>query len=391
MSLFVEMMARHGSRITRALQRRHRDDDEALIRCYRAALGIAADQATRAHHDVDHVTILECRVGCRATKSVTPDGVGDYACGRWFATTEAAVSGIGELADLLGQIERKPRWFIIRGKLIEGRHPGRVRRLLHPDKDDGPYFEPRPRRWAGLDFDSFELPAGVDPVDLDAVAAQAIARLPEPFCRASCWAQLTSGAGIKPGGRIRLFYWLDRPAAGADLKRWLKDVPGLDGSTLNDVMPNYVARPIFVGVADPVPVRSRLIAGEVDAVAVPAFPAPKRREAPPAEAIARPYVAPGRGLGFRPTRPEQYMLACLRGIVAALSGQGRERCVKVALTLYGLAKAGLLDPADVTERIKGIMRDRGWADDEQTRGNTLTDINRALGWAWDHAQPRTLP
>ena len=37
------------------------------------------------------------------------------------------------------------------------------------------------------------------------------------------------------------------------------------------------------------------------------------------------------------------------------------------------------------------MRGRGWALDEQTRGKTLADINRALEWAWDHAQPRTLP
>ena len=95
----------------------------------------------------------------------------------------------------------------------------------------------------------------------------------EPFRRASCWAQLTSGAGIKPGGD-RLFYWLDRPASGAELKRWLGDVPGLD-KTLNDVTPNYVARPIFDGVADPVPVRLRLIPGELDEVAVPDCP-PRR-------------------------------------------------------------------------------------------------------------------
>ena len=208
--------------------------------------------------------------------------------------------------------------------------------------------------------------------------------------------QLTSGAGIKPGGRVRLFYWLGRPTGGAELKHWLSGVPGLDGSTLNDVTPNYVARPLFDGVTDPVPVRSKLIPGEVDAVEVRIPPAPVRqphqapRPAAPATA-ARPHEAPRRGLGFRATRPERYMIACLQALADAPSGQGRERCIHIALTLYGLAKAGLLDPAGVTGRIKGIMRDRGWATDEQIRGDTLADINRALEWAWDHAQPRTLP
>ena len=282
--MFCAVGKRYGARVARELQRRHGKSGDAIERAYAAALGVAGIQDVRRYVDRDRVTVLGCAPGHRATKLIRPSGIAGYAAGRWFATTEVTVAGIGELAGLLGQLEREPRLFLIRGRLIQGRHPGRVRRLLHPDPkaSDQPYFEACAQRWAGLDFDALELPDGVDPVDLEAVAAIAVARLAEPFRRASCWAQLTSGAGIKPGGRIRLFYWLDRPASGAELKRWLGDVPGLDTSTLNDVTPNYVARPIFDGVADPVPVRSRLIPGELDEVAVPDLPAPPPRPVRPA-------------------------------------------------------------------------------------------------------------
>jgi hypothetical protein len=149
------------------------------------------------------------------------------------------------------------------------------------------------------------VPFGVDPVDLGAVAAVAINLLPEPFRRASCWAQLTSRAGIVSGGQIRLFHWLDRPTSGDDLKRWLRGVPGLDTSTLNPVTPNYIARPIFDGVADPVPLRSMLIAGETDAVAVPDLSEPARAIAGWSRAPVEPhpYAAPRRGLALRRPGP----------------------------------------------------------------------------------------
>jgi hypothetical protein len=312
MDLFVQMMKRYGSPITRELQRRHGIEGDAIVRAYRAALGVAVDQPTRAHRITGRAQLLECARGCRATKRITPDGISDYACGKWFATTEFEFSGFSGFADLLGEVERRPLWFLLRGRLIEGRHPGRVRRLLHPDQKTGddPYFEPCPRHWCGLDFDSFDLPAGVDPVDIDAVAALAIERLPDSFRRASCWAQLTSGAGIKPGGRVRLFYVLDRPTSGADLKRWLGGVSGLDGSTLNEVTPNYVARPIFDGVADPVPVRSKLLAGEVDAVAVCIPPPPERRPRQAAGSAPVPSRAGG-------VHAKAYMAACKGGSARA--------------------------------------------------------------------------
>jgi hypothetical protein len=380
-NMFAAVAARYGMHVARELQRRHGRESDAIERAYAAALGIAGIQDVRRYLDRDKVTILECAPGHRATKTITATGTLDFAAGKWFATTEVVVCGIGSLAALLAEIERRPRWLVIRGRLIKGRAPGRVRRKITPDPGDpdAPYFERSPRKWLALDLDSFDLPAGVDPVDLEAVAAIAVACLPEPFRRTSCWAQLTSGAGIKPGGRVRLWFWLSDKVGEAFIKRWLRAVPGLDHSLFCPNEPHYIAAPVFdPGIADPVPLRSKLIAGDVDAVAVPELPAPPERKAPPIMAH----------VGTR--RADRYMIACLRAIADAPAGQGRATCTNAALRLYGICKAGNLDPTAVTARIKRAMLDRGWADDEATRGMTLADVNRQLQWAWDHAEPRGL-
>jgi hypothetical protein len=381
--MFAAVAERYGFRIARELQRRH----DAVERAYRAALGIAGVQDVRVYLDTDRVTVLECARGCRATKKIMPDGsIRDYAAGTWFATVSVEVRGIGGFAGLMSQLEPEPRRLIIRGTLIKGKPAGRVRRKItaDPDDPDAPYFKKYARKWLGLDFDSFDLPGGVDPVDLDAVAALAVARLPEPFQRATCWGQLTSGAGVKSGGRIRLFYWLSERVDERFLKRWLKGVPGLDHALFCPNTPHYVAAPVIApGAVDPVPIRSKLIPGAVDVVAVPELPEPAR----PSRSTSRSAL-----FGIDPPggRPGAYMVACLRALIDAPPGQGRSTCTNVAVCLYGLCKAGLLDPVDVTARIKGAMIDRGWADDEASRGMTLADVNRQLEWAWQHAEARGL-
>jgi hypothetical protein len=144
-----------------------------------------------------------------------------------------------------------------------------------------------------------------------------------------------------------------------------------------DVTPHYIARAFFIGVPDPVPVRSMLIDGEVDAVAVPDLSPPARQAAPRRGAL------PHRPLGFKGARAEAYMLACLRAIADAPVGDRHPTIVRVAANLFGLAKGGLLDPEDVAGRIKGAVLlssfDRG-----------QDEVDSALRWAWEHSEARTL-
>jgi hypothetical protein len=164
--------ARYGQTVYYEVLRRHQ---AAFERAIAAGLGLAVEQAVRAHRDVDEFTVLKCAFGCRATKKVvalTVEGILPYAAGVWFASASLVFAGLAGLAAELERVQVDPRMLAIRGRLIEGREPGRVRRLVHADKKTGdqPYFVPRARRWIAIDLDSFALPPGVDPLDVRAVA-----------------------------------------------------------------------------------------------------------------------------------------------------------------------------------------------------------------------------
>ena len=72
-----------------------------------------------------------------------------------------------------------------------------------------------PRRWVVIDFDDVPGPYRFDPRDGELAAIYCRTLLPEPWRRCSYWWGLSSSAGFKPGVRIKLAFWLDRPALGA--------------------------------------------------------------------------------------------------------------------------------------------------------------------------------
>jgi hypothetical protein len=101
----------------------------------------------------------------------------------------------------------------------------RQRRLLHPDLETGepPTIRETPRAWLAIDLDGVKRPACLLAGNLAACAAEAIGQLPDAFRGTFCIAQASASHGIKLGIRLRLWYWLSRPAAGQELKRWLAE------------------------------------------------------------------------------------------------------------------------------------------------------------------------
>ena len=338
----------------------------------------------------DSLTVLTHKRAL-ATKRITPAGIQPYGNGKHFAVQTLPIGDVSDLASALRVLADARRSFVIRGALREGLEAKRVRRLCNSRIEAGvgveAPFKAKARRWLALDLDSLPAPEGIDAADVHASARFAMLTLPRELARASCVVQLTSGAGLKPGIRCRIWYWLDRPVSDREAKQWLRGCP-VDLSLYDPVHPHYTAAPLFVGVTDPVPERSRLITGDIDMVAAPRLdPARVSLRRSPSSAASLPSkVAPARG----GSRAERYMLACVRAVSNAPRGQGRETCMRVAVRLYGMAHAGLLDRRDVTARLKGAMRARGWNADEDTRGDTLADVSRQLQWAWEHAGPQVL-
>jgi hypothetical protein len=103
--------------------------------------------------------------------------------------------------------------------------------------------------------------------------------LPEAFRTATCWWSLSSSAALpEPSGRIvsdtfklKLAFWLDRALTGAEVKRWMAaEKAPVDPAVFNAIQLIYLARPkLGHGLHDPVPRRSGIWQGEVDAVTVP--------------------------------------------------------------------------------------------------------------------------
>jgi hypothetical protein len=249
----------------------------------------------------DMVTVLTTK-GPLATKRITlPPGatrpvIDDYAKAAHFGMWEAPISGIDDLAALLSTLERRATSFFVRGKPAAGVDRRNAKRRLHARKAKDGTVEPATiegaaRHWIPLDVDSIACPDLLDPVhEPDRTVEHVVGLLPEEFHGATCWWAFTSGQGVKDGIRLRLFFWADRALTDWELKEWLGErVPiagtprstwarrfPVDLSIFAPAQPIYVARPIFVGMPDPVPTRSGIWRGDRDAITPPVIEKPKR-------------------------------------------------------------------------------------------------------------------
>jgi hypothetical protein len=131
-----------------------------------------------------------------------------------------------------------------------------------------PFCTVVPRRWCAFDWDGLLLeyqPCSnpkwswePHPLLEPWVGAQiALRRLPPAFRNASCFWQVSAGAGYNPGFRLRTWHWLDYPVTGDGLKTWLKpaiDRGLVDPVTLVEVQPHYLGVRVQGG-PDPCPRR----------------------------------------------------------------------------------------------------------------------------------------
>jgi hypothetical protein len=87
------------------------------------------------------------------------------------------------------------------------------------------------------------------------------------------------GVNQRPGVQARppneAFLLADRALADWELKQWLADSP-VDRSIFAPAQPIYIARPVFVGMPDPVPTRSGIWRGDRDVITPPTITKPEK-------------------------------------------------------------------------------------------------------------------
>ena len=277
----------------------------------------------------DTVTVLRSVDGAVLTKRITRRQGGGfdiepYDRSFWYSVERVPVDGIVSVGRLIARLENDPRACIIRGRPKPGTNLERTRRLIYDHvEDDGSMtpatFEAEATRLVAIDVDSLECPEWcpealarrrkaierdpaqqhtpaaflddngegacslpndgdpdpIDPVHDPEICLRAIYNLlPGEFRDTTCYYQQTSGAGIKPGVRMRLWFWCERSVSDAEAKRWLGGCV-VDTSLYSPVQPHYVARPIFRPPSlDPVRQRLGFFWRHAAAVPLPELPEP---------------------------------------------------------------------------------------------------------------------
>ncbi len=285
-------------------------------------------------------TVLHA-AGRRLTKVWHADGsCTAYDKALLFDLHPVELANLDALLSLLRELELQPEKSITRGAIADPSRTRGVRRLLHRDPATGeePTLRDVPRRWCALDVDGLSLPSAVDPGDLAAVARAVEPRLPRPFQGARRIVQATASHGITAGARLRLWFWLDRPTSGTELRRWFAAMGGhcVDVSCFNAAQIIYTAAPLFEGRADPIPQRLELLDGR-DVVRVP-----------PPELLAPPPLSPPRPVRRDAQGGERALAWAEREIARQREGARHATALCVAGWPVKLARAGEVGGADVT-------------------------------------------
>jgi hypothetical protein len=347
-----------------------------------AITSVARRAANGAARPDDTLVVLVTH-GPLATKRITPGPViHGYDDAKTFAVREEPVSGIHTLAQALERLQDCPRAFVVRGAPAPGIDRRNTRRLAkqHFDAETGEVLEPTfvacPRRWLLIDFDDdVPVPTAFDWRDGELSGLHLIRSLPPQFAGRAFFWSFTSTAGIKPGLRMRLAFWLERPVSEAEAGRWLKGCP-VDLSLYRAVQPHYTAGPVFAGMADPLPQRCGFSEDFTDAVPVPELPEPApapRPEPPPRR------HQPDDG------QERRYALAALVSEAGRLArtapgqgvGHGRHAALFTgALRMSRFITTGALSCAEVTHDLITAAQQAGLSDgwDEllRTVSNALT-------------------
>ena len=165
----------------------------------------------------EDVTILTSANHKSLVKTFSGSGLEEqpFSIGKEFNVTEEPVSDLQSLSKILQKLENDPTSTIIRGSLVEGQT-----NLVLRNKDT---FTATPRQWCMLDIDSLAWDGDIK--DQKVMLAHAIEQLPIEFQSVDCYYHFSSSMGIKPGIRVHLWFWLERPCSDDEMKAWLSDCP----------------------------------------------------------------------------------------------------------------------------------------------------------------------
>jgi hypothetical protein len=288
---------------------------------------------------------------------------------------ERSVSSLADLHTLLADLAGRPDRCIVRGAIAD---PGRTRgarRLLHDDGGERATLVDVPRRWVALDIDSVPVPDYINRRSLFECGMEISGLLPAEFRGCAFIVQATAQHCIAEGARVRLWFWLDRPVSGGELRRWFRGCP-VDFSAFTAAQICYTASPIFESGADILPKRLEIVPGPV-AVSVPAPEALQPPPPPPPKPLPMPVN----------DRKRRYAAAALRRaaerIATTAEGNRHATIRRESSSLYRLERHGLISVAELRAVVSGAAAIAGKTD--------VREIESLLAWAAAHVSAAPIP
>jgi len=219
--------------------------------------------------DPNVMTLLEPSHGQNMSKTFFSDrDPENYGDARYFKVYLPLVPTFHSMVSLL-QMAEQSNVCIVRGALLPDADLLRTRRISRDDSTSGERaaFGPCARKWAMFDWDQPAPPGAPNLVTNPLGAVEAIlaqTQVPQEMRDASCFFQLGNSAGINRNKcSIHFWYHLDRPVDNDDLNGFYQ-ATGFDEALSRTVQVHYIARPKFVGLDDPCPVRSGVRLGKRD-------------------------------------------------------------------------------------------------------------------------------
>ena len=180
------------------------------------------------------------------TKRNYKDSQRSYDQVTYFNFFESTISSLDELFNLCKRMLDKPRCCFIRARIKDHQKRRHVRRKY---KEDATLVLEN-CNWFALDVDWQEQESSGN---LVADANSVLLALPSRFANVECFVVASASYGIKPGIRMRMFFWSHNPVSNSDLKRALTGYEKIcDPAIFNPIQPIYTAKPIFSGIDDPV-------------------------------------------------------------------------------------------------------------------------------------------
>lgn len=223
------------------------------------------------------LTVLESAASIILTKRHRKDGTDNYGDAKWYSFKEREVESLAELAQVIDSIQDSPSKAIILDQFVgaatasKATHndqpvfnekTGRVRRVIEAFRDDATNivcFDID--GWVGTDALQNDPLGWVS--DPESVILEWIEKyLPSEFQNVDFYWQVSSSAGLKPGVRAHVWFWVADQVTKGQIAAWvekfIKVESTVDKSLYSRVRIHYTATPIFEGIEDPVPTRSGL-------------------------------------------------------------------------------------------------------------------------------------